>query len=194
MKSKITLIILFVLLIVACGIAIFFGYMYFNEKATTSDMSLQIEELNTQINDLNLENEELNVQDELSGNQDNNFQTQQPIESSIDTKVYYNDDNTLILYLIENTNPQYVANSREYDVERRFIFVERTANGIIAEESGYYLKNDTEITLALSQNEAQMLNSVYGANIKTNSNGHTDVICTLDNNDIILGTETLTIK
>lgn len=191
MKNKITILILLILLLVVCGISIFFGYMYFNEKNAASDMSSQIEELNTLINDLSSKNEELNTQIETIDENINDSQTQQPSNNSISTKVYYNDDNTLVLYLIENSNPQNVASSKNSEIDRRYILAYRTNNALVEETTGQFYEENGTIKFNILDHDADIA-KIFNATIDENTkNGTTHIVGTYDGENIILGTETL---
>ena len=191
MKNKITLIILLIIVLILASLAFFFGYKYLSDKNNISSMSSQIEELNTQINDLNSKNEELSNQLESNNEEE---QSQESSNNSINVKVYYNDNNTLVLYLIENSNPQNVPNSRLTDVDNRYILAYRTNNALIDEITGYFYKENGTIKLNVLDHDTSLA-TLFDATVDENTkNGTTNLVGTYDGQNIIFGTETLVIK
>ena len=191
MKNKIALILLLVLVIVLTILTIFLGCKFLNNKNALSNMTSQTEELNAQITKLSEENIELNNKIESLSKLEEEINNEKT--SNINVKAYYNDSNTITLYLLENTDVQKVANAKTGNVDHNYIFIYRERDGLFAVDTGFYYEQDGKIKFdILNHNTSSLLIMSFKPTIeKKEKNGTTHMIGTYDGDKILFGTQTL---
>lgn len=191
MKNKIALILLLVLVILLTTLSIFLGSKYLNNKNTISDMTTKSEELNTQITQLTEANTELNNKIESLSKLEE--ETNNEKTSNINVKAYYNDSNTITLYLIENNNLQKVKNSKQSGSDKAYVIIYRDSAALFDIKSGLYYIQDNKLKLnVLNHNTNTSLVHSFNVEVEENEkNGTTHMIGTYDGENILFGNQTL---
>lgn len=191
MKNKIALILLLILVILLTILSIFLGCKFLNNKNALSNMTSQTEELNTQITKLSEENIELNNKIEALSKLEEEENEEK--SNSINVKTYYNNDNTITLYLLENNNLQKVKNSKQSGSDKAYVIIYRDSAALFDIKSGLYYIQDNKLKLnVLNHNTNTSLVHSFNVEVEENEkNGTTHMIGTYDGDKILLGTQTL---
>lgn len=191
MKNKIALILLLVLVILLTTLSIFLGSKYLNNKNTISDMTTKSEELNTQITQLTEANTELNNKIEALSKSGEGTTNENP--NSVNVKTYYNDNNTITLYLIENNNLQKTQNSKQSGPDQAYVIIYRDSAGLFDINSGLYYVQDNKLKLNILNHDVNnSFVQYFKAEVEENEkNGTTHMIGTYDGEKILFGNQTL---
>lgn len=170
MKQKVTIFLLSLVIIALIAGIIFVGVKYVNERNNVAMLEGQNSELNKQTESLNTKIDELNTKiDEMDNEEEDTTTKNEESNNDVKVEVYYNSDNTIALYIVNDPDSKYIFGARKFN----FFYLEERGNGINGNLSGYVTYGNGKITLSdifrKSPDYAQSLKEKYNLNLTDNS-------------------------